>query len=105
MKQKILNLDGISTKKIDTKKKYYIIKKSDGSYSSDIKLLMEQIDNACVFYYELLIQNLYKNELDVYIHLQKEYFEKLAKNKIFIYAGLSGESLLSRDEFKNILKK
>ena len=105
MKQKILNLDGISTKKIDTKKKYYIIKKSDGSYSSDIKLLMEQIDNACVFYYELLIQNLYKNELDVYIHLQKEYFEKLAKNKIFIYAGLSGESLLSRDEFKKYIEE
>lgn len=66
---------------------------------------MEQIDNACVFYYELLIQNLYKNELDVYIHLQKEYFEKLAKNKIFIYAGLSGESLLSRDEFKKYIEE
>lgn len=105
MGQRVLNLDGIASKKIDTKKKYHIVKKSDGSYSSNIKLLMGQIDNACVFYAELLIQNLFENELEVYSHLQKEYFEKLANNKIFIYAGLSGESLLSRDEFKKYVEE
>ncbi|NNH38443.1 hypothetical protein [Acinetobacter terrae] len=105
MGQKILNLDGVSTKKIDTRKKYYIVKKSDGSFSSNIKLLMGKIDNACVFYAERLIETLFENEFDVYIKLQKEYFEKLSGNKLFIYAGLSGESLLSRDAFKKYVEE
>lgn len=105
MRQQILNLDGISTKKIDTKHKYHIVKKSDGSYSSNIKLLMGRIDNACVFYPNLIINTLFENELEIYDHLNVEYFEKLNKSKYFIYAGLSGESLLSRDEFKKYLEE
>ncbi|UUS60096.1 MULTISPECIES: hypothetical protein [unclassified Acinetobacter] len=81
MKQKILNLDGISTKSINDKKKYYIVKKSDGSYSSNIKLLMEQIDNACVFYANLIINSLFENEQEIYDHLNVEYFDKLDKSK------------------------
>lgn len=105
MKQKILNLDGISTKSINSKNKYYIVKKSDGSYSSNIKLLMGKIDNACVFYANLIINSLFENEQEIYDHLNVEYFDKLDKSKYFIYAGLSAESLLSRDEFKNYLEE
>ncbi|MFW1754935.1 hypothetical protein [Acinetobacter wanghuae] len=105
MKQKILNLDGVSTKSINDKNKYYIVKKSDGSYSSNVKLLMGQIDNACVFYADLIINSLFENEQEIYEHLNIEYFHKLDKSKYFIYAGLSGESLLSRDEFKSYLEE
>lgn len=105
MGKKILNLNGISTKKIDPRSKYYVVKESDGSYSSNIKLLMAKIDNACVFYADLVVGNLFKSEIEDYECLNKFYFQDINNNKLFIYAGLSGESLLSRDDFKKYIEE
>lgn len=101
---KILNLNGISTKEINPKSKYYIVKKSDGSYSSNIKLLMGEIDNACVCYADLVVGNLFEGKIEDYQSLNKFYFQDV-NSKFFIYAGLSGESLMSRDDFKKLLRK
>lgn len=101
---KILNLNGISTKEINPKSKYYIVKKSDGSYSSNIKLLMGEIDNACVCYADLVVGNLFEGKIEDYQSLNKFYFQDV-NSKFFIYAGLSDESLMSRDDFKKIIEE
>lgn len=104
MKHKLFNINGIIGKNLkDIQGKYYIIKKSEEIYESNINFFKEEIFNYSSAYENFFVSNLFGRKTEIYNYLEYKYYFSIKKSKFFLHAGLGAESSMSKEDFSNFI--
>jgi len=104
MHHKLLNINGIIGENLkDIKGEYYIIKKTDEIYDSNIKFYREEIFKHGSTYANFFVSNLFGEKTSIYNYLEYKYYFGIKKSKYYLNAGLGGESYMSKELFSNFI--
>lgn len=104
MENQLFNMNGILGKNLeDIHDKYYIIKKDNETYDSNIKFYKDEIFKYSSTYLNMFISRVFEGESSIYKYLEYKYFLNIQKNKYYTNAGLGGESIMSMNDFSNFI--
>ena len=104
MENQLFNMNGILGKNLeDVHDKYYIVKKDNETYDSNIKFYKDEIFKYSSTYLDMFVSRIFEGKSDIYKYLEYKYFLNIQKNKYYTNAGLGGESIMSMNDFSNFI--
>lgn len=104
MENQLFNINGIIGENLqDIHHKYYIIKKDNETYESNIKFYKDEIFKYSSTYLDMFINKIFQKKSDTYRYLEYKYFLNIQKSKYYTNAGLGGESIMSMKAFSNFI--
>lgn len=104
MENQLFNMNGILGKNLeDVHDKYYIVKKDNETYDSNIKFYKDEIFKYSSTYLDMFFSRIFEGKSDIYKYLEYKYFLNIQKNKYYTNAGLGGESIMSMNDFSNFI--
>lgn len=100
----LFNMNGVLAKNLqDIHDIYYILKKNDEVYESNINLYKKEVFRHSSVYLDLFLNRLFGGKLDIYHYLEHKYFLNIQKSKYYTNAGLGGESLMPMKGFSDFI--
>lgn len=104
MENQLFNMNGILGKNLeDIHDKYYIVKKDNETYDSNIKFYKDEIFKYSSIYLDMFVSRVFEGKSSIYKYLEYKYFLNIQKNKYYTNAGLGGESIMSMNDFSNFI--
>ena len=104
MENQLFNMNGILGKNLeDVHDKYYIVKKDNETYDSNIKFYKDEIFKYSSIYLDMFVSRVFEGKSSIYKYLEYKYFLNIQKNKYYTNAGLGGESIMSMNDFSNFI--
>ena len=104
MENQLFNMNGILGENLeDVHDKYYIVKKDNETYDSNIKFYKDEIFKYSSTYLDMFVSRIFEGKSDIYRYLECKYFLNIQKNKYYTNAGLGGESIMSMNDFSNFI--
>ncbi|MGX9025999.1 hypothetical protein, partial [Acinetobacter baumannii] len=104
MKPDLLNINGILGVDLkDIKEKYYIIKKAEETYESNINFFKKEIFQHGSAYENFFVSNLFDGKKEIYNYLENKYYFGIGRSKYYLNAGLGCESYMSKEQFSNFI--
>ena len=104
MGNQIFNMNGIiGTNGEDIHDKYYILKKNNEAYDSNIKFYKDEIFKYSSTYFDMFLNRVFEGKTSIYNYLEYKYFLNIKKSKYYTNAGLGSESIMSMNDFSNFI--